>query len=304
MILKRILFNTGLRSWVNPGLKSWVNTGLKSWVNPGLKSWVLLPVLLLLSLKLSAQSTTKTEGGKEEPSVVKKTRILVIPWEPRMFNCMSDISRAISKETSQKYAQIQESFRRGMVDQLKKSFGPSCNVVSLIDDTTKMAADLYYVYTHTTMSYTPVNFPLNPSKADSAKLKQQSGVQKGQIAAQTDEAEKFMNAIVLTPNLLAYLKKKYNADYVLFLNEIDMENDLGADPTNMMGKTEFNRSVILHWTMFKTEDGKRVAMGKNRSTFPSTTNSPKKIIESSFAVLSKAIAAKFLVAIKPKELGK
>ncbi len=269
--------------------------------NPGLKSWVMMPVVFLLSLNLSAQSTTKTEGGKEEPSVVKKTKILIIPWEPRMFNCMSDISRAISKETSQKYAQIQESFRRGMVDQLKKSFGPSYTVASLIDDTTKMAADLYYVYTHTTMSYTPVNFPLNPTKADSVKLKQQSGVQKGQIAVQTDETDKFMNAVVLTPNLLAYLKKKYNADYVLFLNEIDMENDLGADPTNLMGKTEFNRSVVLHWTMFKTEDGKRVAMGKSRSTFPSTTNSPKKIIEGSFAVLSKAIAGKFLVAIKPKE---
>jgi hypothetical protein len=110
-----------------------------------------------------------------------------------------------------------------------------------------------------------------------------------------------MNTIVISPNLLAYLKKKYNADYVLFLNEIDMENDLGSDPSNLQGKTDFNRSVVLHWTMFKTADGKRVAMGKNRSTFPSTMNSPKKIIESSFSTLSKAITAKFLVAIKPKE---
>lgn len=269
--------------------------------NPGLKPWVILVVFSFLPVFVSAQSTTKTEGGKEDLSVVKKTKILVIPWEPRMFNCMSDISRAISRETSQKFNQIQESFRRGMVDQLKRSFGPAYSVVSLIDDTSKMEADLYYVYTHTTMSYTPVNFPLNPTKADSAKLKQQNGIQKGQVAAQSDEGEKFMNTIVLSPNLLAYLKKKYNADYVLFLNEVDMENDLGADPTNLMGKTDFNRSVVLHWTMFKTADGKRVAMGKNKSTFPSTTNSPKKIIESTFATLSKAITAKFLVAIKPKE---
>jgi hypothetical protein len=214
---------------------------------------------------------------------------------------MSDVSRAISKETSQKFNQIQESFRKGMVDQLKKSFGPTYNVVSLIDDTAKMQADLYYVYTHTTMSYTPVNFPLNPTKADSAKLKQQAGVQKGQIAVQSDESDKFMNTIVLNPNLLSYLKKKYNADYVLFLNEVDIENDLGSDPSNLMGKTDFNRSVVLHWTMFKAEDGKRVAMGKNKSTFASTNNSPKKIIEGSFATLSKAISAKFLVTIKPKE---
>ncbi len=262
--------------------------------------FLLLLLLAFSSLKISAQ-TTKSEGGKEDPSIVKKTKVLVIPWEPRMFNCMSDISRAISKETSQKFAQIQESFRRGMIDQLKKSFGPAYNVVSLIDDTAKMQSDLYYVYTHTTMSYTPVNFPLNATKADSARLKQQTGVQKGQVAVQSDESDKFMNTIVLNPNLLAYLKKKYSADYVLFLNEIDMENDLGSDPSNLMGKTDFNRSVVLHWTMFKTEDGKRVAMGKSKSTFLSTTNSPKKIIETSFATLSKAITAKFLVGIKPKE---
>jgi hypothetical protein len=257
--------------------------------------------IVFFSLKISAQTTTKDPGDNKDVSVVKKTKILVIPWEPRMFNCMSDISRAISKETSQKFDQIQESFRKGMVAQLKKSFGPAYNVVSLLDDTAKMQSDLYYVYTHTTMAFTPVNFPLNPTKADSAKLKQQSGVQKGQIAVQTDETEKFMNTIVLNPNLLAYLKKKYNADYVLFLNEVDMENDLGTDPSNLMGKTDYNRLVALHWTMFKTEDGKRVAMGKSKAKFPSTNNSPKKIIETCFATLSKSISDKFLLAIKPKE---
>jgi hypothetical protein len=146
-----------------------------------------------------------------------------------------------------------------------------------------------------------VNFPLNPTKADSVKLKQQAGVQKGQVVAQTDEADKFMNTIVLSPNLLAYLKKKYGADYVLFLNEVDMDNELGSDPSNLQGKTEYNRSVVLHWTMFKTADGKRVAMGKNRSTFLSTTNSPKKIIDGAFSNIAKAIAVKFAVAIKPKE---
>jgi hypothetical protein len=264
------------------------------------KRFFLFITLAMITLNISAQTTTKDEGDKVENSVGKKTKILVIPWEPRMYNCMSDISRAISKETSQKFNQIQESFRRGMVEQLKKSFGPGYSVVSLIDDTAKMESDLYNVYTHTSLSYTPVNFPLNPTKADSAKLKQQAGVQKGQVVAQADETDKFMNAVV-SPSLLAYLKKKYSADYVLFLNEIDMENDLGSDPSNLQGKTDYNRSVVLHWTMFKTADGKRVAMGKNRSTFPSATNSPKKIIDGAFSNITKAIAVKFLVAIKPKE---
>ncbi|MCX6310107.1 MAG: hypothetical protein NT084_00520 [Bacteroidetes bacterium] len=262
----------------------------------------LLPLLLLcLPLISLAQVTTKNGTTNEDPNEIKKTRVLVIPWEPRMFNCNSDISRAISSETSQKFTQIEESLRRGMVDQLKRAFGSAYNVVSLIDDTLKMKDDLWYVYTHTTMSYTPVNFPLNATKADSAKIKQQSGIQKGQVEAQSDDVEKFMNTIVLAPNLLAYLKKKYNADYVLFLNEVDMDNDLGSDPYNTMGKTEYNRAVTMHWTMMNTADGKRVAMGKSKGTFSSDTNSPKKIIESSYSIISKAIFDKFIVGIKPKQ---
>ncbi|CAN5299573.1 hypothetical protein BH09BAC5_BH09BAC5_00470 [soil metagenome] len=263
--------------------------------------FLLLTVLCFASLRSSAQVTTKNEGNKNDPNAKKKARILVIPWEPRMFNCLSDVSHAISKETSQKFSAIEESFRYGMVDQLKKSFGSEYSVISLIDDTAKMTEDLYYVYTHSTLAYTPVNFPLNPTKADSAKLKQQNGVQKGQVVATSDETDKFMNAVVLNPKLLEYLKKKYNADYVLFLNEVDIENDLGSDPSNLMGKTDFNRSVVLHWTMFKSSDGKRVAMGKNKSYFPATMNTPSKIVSTTFATLSKAIATKFLVAVKPKE---
>lgn len=260
----------------------------------------LSPFLLLFSLKISAQTTTKSEGDKTGPvTTTTKKKILIVPWEPHMFNCMSDVSHAISRETSQKFEAIEESFRKGMVDQLKKSF-PGYSVASMIDDTS-MLSDLHHIYAYTTLSFTPVNFPLNPTKADSAKLKQQNGVQKGQVVAPTDETEKFMNTVILYPKLMAYLKKKYGADYVLFLNEVDIDNDLGADPNNMMGKTDYNRLVTMHWTMFSTADSKRVAMGKTRGRFASTTNTPKKIIEGCFSTVAKSISDKFLLAVKPKE---
>jgi hypothetical protein len=259
----------------------------------------LLPVLFLLSLNSFAQTTTKQEGDKTETSGTGKKKILIVPWEPRMFNCLSDVSSAISHETSQKFSAIEESFRKGMVDQLKKSF-PGYTVASFMDDTA-MKRDLYYTYMSTTMSFTPVNFPLNPTHADSLKLKQPTGVQKGQVVASTDETDKFMNTIILYPNLLGYLKKKYNVDYVLFLNEVDIENELGADPNNTMGKTDYNRLVVMHWTMFSTADNKRVAMGKTKGRFASTVNTPKKIIEGCFSTIAKSISDKFLLAVKPKE---
>src|SRR4051812_46581242 len=123
-------------------------------------------LLLIICLPVfSFGQTTTRDGGQSTTTTTtaKKTKVLLIPWEPRMFNCNPDISRAISSETSQKYDQIEESFRKGMVEQMKHAFGSTCNVISLIDDTAKMKADLHYVYTCTTMSYTPVNFPLYPT---------------------------------------------------------------------------------------------------------------------------------------------
>lgn len=267
-----------------------------------LKHLFLFLLPLFSGVAVLAQPTTKTgDGGKTEAGTTGKKKVLIVPWDPRMFNCNSDISRAISTETSQKYSQLQEALRKGMVEQLKRSFASTCSVISLIDDTAKMKADLRYVYTYTSMSYTAVNAPLNPTKADSAKMKQQSGINKGQIVAESDEAEKFMNTIVLSPNLLAYLKKKYGADYVVFINEIDLENDLGADPYNVQGKDVYNRNAIAHWTIFDTATGKRIAMGKNKATFASNCNTPKKISDTSFSVIAKAIFDKYAVATKPKQ---
>src|SRR5665213_247134 len=159
-----------------------------------------------------------------------------------------------------------------MVEEMKHAFGPTCNVISLMDDTAKMKADLRYVYTCTSLSYTPVDFPLNATKADSVKLKAQTGIKKGQVEATDDDVEKFMNTIILSPNLLAYLKKKYGAEYVIFINEVDLDNDLAADPYNYQGKQEFNRIATMHWTIFNSTDGKRVAAGKTKANFLSTTN--------------------------------
>jgi hypothetical protein len=264
---------------------------------------ILSSILTLFFLaSASAQTTTKGDDGGSSTTTAgnKKTKVLIIPWEPRMFNCNSDVTRAISSETGQKYNQIQEALRKGFADQLKKAFGANCTAITMLDDTAKMKADLHYIYTCTTISFTPVNFPLNPTKADSAKLKTATSVQKGQVQTTEDEADKFMNTIVISPNLLGYLKKKYGADYVVFINEVDIENELGTDPYNLQNKDNFVRSTVVHYTIFNTADGKRVAMGKSKSTFGATVNAPKKIIDGCLNTIAKDIYVKFTAVVKVK----
>ncbi|HLG02556.1 MAG TPA: hypothetical protein VI731_03110 [Bacteroidia bacterium] len=261
-----------------------------------------LVLLALLFPVFALAQTTRSDETKPVARDTKKGRILVVPWDPKMFNCNSDVSRAISKETGQKYEQIQESMRKGFVQEVKYAFGAEYHVISLLDDTAKTKTDLHNAYVFTSLSYTPVNAPLNLSHEDSVKLKQKKpAIKNGQVQTEEEETDKFMNTVVLSTDFIGYLKKKYKADYILFVNEMDIDNDLGADPYNYTSKQEFQRYAIVHFTIINTTTCKRVAMGKIKSNFPSSVNTPKKIIETSCKPLAKMIYDKFALAIKPKE---
>jgi hypothetical protein len=260
-------------------------------------------VLALLPAGLLAQTTTR-DAGKETTTdnTPGKTHVLIVPWNPKLFNADPDVSRAMSKETGQKYDQIQYAFSRGIIDQIKKQFGSGYAVTSLLDDTAAMKKDLQYVFEVSGGEWIPVNAPLNPApKVEDPKKKTppNPNLKNGQLQTQEQEGEKFMNAAVFSPNLLGYLKKKYNADYVIFLNQFDLGNDLGSDPYNIQQRTDYKRKAILHWTIFSSSTGKRVAMGKTSATFVNTLNSPKKIIETIGPVLGKAILLKYTTAPKP-----
>lgn len=253
-----------------------------------------------------AQPTTRTDSapGTDPKTANGKSTILVIPWYPKMFNGSSDVTRDISSNTGQNYGQIQESLRKGMCDQFRKAFSPTYNVITLLDDTAKMKVDLMYTYNVTTTEYISVNAPLNPEPAPKKDIKgaagqTTTGIKNGQVQVQEMEGEKFMNTVVISPNLFEHLKKIYGCDYVVFLNQLDLQNDLGSDPLNTAGVTEFKRSAALHWTIFNATTGKRIAMGKTKSLFANTVNTPKKIIDGAFATITKAVYTKFTTAIAP-----
>lgn len=111
----------------------------------------------------------------------------------------------------------------------------------------------------------------------------------------------FMNTVILSPNLLSHLKAIYKCEYVVFLNQLDMQDELGSDPFNTANSTDYKRSAILHWTIFSTRSEKRVAMGKTKALFANTINTPKKIIDGAFVTIGKAVYDKFITALTPKK---
>lgn len=260
-------------------------------------------LLILQGIGVVAQ-TTRDEGdpGEQKPSA--KAKILVVPYDERMFNAESDITRSISAETGQNYKQMQSAFRRGAVDQMRRAFAGQYEVITLLDDTVKMKKDLGLVYNMTATEFIPVNSPLNPApvaKTDNKNPKAPGGIQKGQVVAPPDEGEKFMNTKILSANLIPYLKEKYKCEYIVFLNQLDLQNDLGADPLNMQGNTNFKRMVVIHYTIFSCATNQRVAMGKVAQRFENTVNSPKRIVDGPLSTISQTIYRNHAAAVKPKK---
>ncbi|TND10403.1 MAG: hypothetical protein FD123_45 [Bacteroidetes bacterium] len=256
----------------------------------------------MLSVGGAAQTSTTTKGDTKPvqkqpvPAATTKTKVLIVPFSPRMY--MSEIDMSINRETSMNYRQIREGFRVGLNKAIAQEFRKTCTVVSLLDDTVKMKKDLDYVYEVTSCSYDPVGTATKQQaapKKDTSKNppKTATGVKKGQLAVETNDQEKFMNTLILSPNLLTYFKKKYGADYIVFVNELDLKNELGEDPYNMSGSDDYRRSASAHYTVVATATGKRIAAGKAKSFFSAKTNKPQKIIDGQFSSISKTIFEKF-----------
>lgn len=266
---------------------------------------ILVFVFVLITGGLSAQSTTRVDSAQDTTTKAAngKTNVLIVPWYPKMFNASSDVTRSISNNTGENYNQIQEALRQGMCDQVKRTFSAKYNAISLLDDTARTNIDLYYIYDVTRTEYIPVNAPLNPGPKKDVKdagTTTTTGIKNGQVQVEQQEGEKFMNTIILSPNLLPHLKKMYKCEYVIFLNQLDIQNDLGSDPFNTAGSTDFKRTASLHWTIYSTRTGTRIAMGKTKAQFANTINTTKQIISGAFSTVSKAVYEKFITAITPK----
>jgi hypothetical protein len=262
-------------------------------------------LLLLLSPALLTAQTTTRDTGKDSAggtltSPGGKTNIVLVPMYPTMFNVDSDISQAMSKASGQNFDQIRATFNKALADQLSKQFGSTYKIISLLDDTVKMKADLRTVYANTTNEWTLTGSPLNPPPASAGTpTKPPAGVKSGQVQAQTAQGDRFMNVRMNNSIALDLLKKKYNAQYVIFVNQLDLKNDLGSDPYNLNGTQTFKRVAVLHFTIYSTATAKRIAAGKVKSEFANTENAPRAIIQKAFPGLMRQVHFRYQEGLKP-----
>jgi hypothetical protein len=257
----------------------------KMMFNTGKYFFLLLTVLSAFSL--SAQEGVRNTAAKKEIT----GKIMVIPFEPQMY--MGDIGEKIYIENKLNFKQLSEYFRHQLDNQLKlKLQSISAPIVSFYIDSAKTAKDLEYIYKSTSLSFDPIDKPVAPTVAN----KKQNNIKNGQLAVEISSDKKFTNAKFTSKELIPDLHKKFNSEYFVFINELDIKTEMESYD---LATDSYQREVTVHYTIVD-DVSKLIDAGAATYRFSSKVNDPKKIVNQTFSPIAAYISAKLNAAINPK----
>ena len=105
-----------------------------------------------------------------------------------------------------------------------------------------------------------------------------------------------MNASVKNPNLLEYLTKKYKAGIFVFINELDLKNDMEA-PMDLETNS-YPRQATVHFTVLD-KTGKEILSGISALNMSPKVNDPKTIVNTTLASAARDISSRVLAKLNP-----
>ncbi len=260
------------------------------------KALLLVAGFSLFGFGVFAQNKTISDKKKDEQSQAVKHKIMVIPFEPRLY--LGEVDYAIHAETKLSAKQIKFQFRDGLNEQVAKALtSAKYGVVDLMEDTLKYKKDTDLIYGALSYEYLKVPDQNNyqvPKKEKSAKP-----IEKGQLNLETNSDIRFMNAKLTNAKVVPQLFGKYKTDVFVFINQLDIKaggNNEAAQPYKVPSS---KRKIIVHYTVF-TKDGAEINSGILEVEFAEDLNVPKKIIDKHFTTLSKELVIRITKALNPQ----
>ncbi|MCX6182879.1 MAG: hypothetical protein NT150_13225 [Bacteroidetes bacterium] len=253
---------------------------------------ILLIVIICVLKSAVAQDTTKLDTS------YRYKKVMIIPFEEQMYICQ--IQNMLANESRMNTSQIIRNFRYNIASSMQTEFlylYSTTSLIHLVEDSLK---DLHRVYGSISRTYDPIpEEPKEEKKNGLPILKkfehkkkednEKTHIQNGQIVSHYDNTPRFMNAVIKDKKLLPYLYKKYGTDLFVFINEMDIENDL-SDPYKV-AENNYLRILKFHYTIYNVK-GQIVSMGVVSTTFPSTENNVANIVKNYFPLITKQLAAK------------
>jgi len=266
-------------------------------------------LITLFFLALGSLSAQKDSSIIDTAYQYKK--VMIIPFEENMYVC--NVQNQLATASNMNSSQIVKAFRYGIASSMQNQslyLYSTTSLIHLVEDSLK---DLRRVYGSISRSFEIV--PEEPKqetkgglvpalkKLETKPKKQTQGgeqvtrVENGQIVSHQNNTPRFMNTVIRDPKLLGYLHQKYGTDLFVFLNEMDIENDL-SDLVKV-SENNYNRILRFHYTVYN-HLGQTVSKGVVTTTFPSTENNVSNIIKLYFPEIARKIAAKLPQPKLPK----
>lgn len=257
---------------------------------------LILAVLFVVPHVGFSQETTTGEAVDDIPTT--KNNVLIVPFEPKMY--FSDIDSDLGQGSDMNFHEIKAKFRAELDKNIFLALKTLYNPLSFYTiDQQQALKELGYIYNSIGYKYEIVEPAVvekeNKAKKMLKKIKkkeektpQEAKIQKGEIVSQVDNREKFMKTIISNEKLIPNLNKQYNAQYYIFINQLDIKKS--ADDQYKAAEELYKREVKVHFTIFDN-NGKEVNSGLLISRFNSNINDIDKIIRVHFPLLAEQIVA-------------
>ena len=97
----------------------------------------------------------------------------------------------------------------------------------------------------------------------------------------------YTDVVIQDSNLVPYLVKRYNCDYILFVNQVELKTRFKAC-MNLVSNI-YHKDIILHFTLYDKEAEKTIG-GLVGITYAPSENDLIEIVEKNFGILSGLVA--------------
>ncbi|MFT6165744.1 MAG: FKBP-type peptidyl-prolyl cis-trans isomerase 2 [Vicingaceae bacterium] len=253
-----------------------------------MKSTILFVALLVCGILQAQHSTLRFT---DEAINLSQKSVLVVPFESKMY--LSDINKSLAENNNLNSSQIIKRFTAAIDQSIYYAFEQKCKVSSFygIEDTS-VTQDLNYIYDNLQLEYELVSVTEDQTKAEKLKAKlkkkednsyQKGQVNNGEIVTTRDVRERYMKTIITDQHMLDSMHFKFDNDYFLFVNQLDIKNDYSDMIAVQQGI--YNRIVQLHYTLYN-KDGSILTTGISKTTFSNNQNDINKIISENFPILA------------------
>jgi hypothetical protein len=247
-----------------------------------------MPSVLYSQVKDTPKDTAEKEV--KQTKAEEKSNILVIPFQPQMYNASGD--QYICQKSRITPGELSDMIRRSLTSTLMYNMSDLYNVVEPPDDLRNKNSDINVIYqiTHYTTLY----------KKLKSYYKGYPPIKIGQIIAPSymrwgtdcvnDNSQapnrghhKYVKAEILRDSLFAGICKRNTSHYALFITQFEMTTRFKN--CNDLQNQVFQRDIFIHYTLFD-KTGKYIDGGVVGTTFQSNSNDATKILEKNLGVLT------------------